>query len=101
MKRTFAGGVLLIAGIAAFIEAARHAPSYFTCAGSVSDCQAQAELEALREITPVPKLQPGHLDPTAYDLLHIGGWALAIFGALLIIVGLIGLLTMSRVEQAA
>jgi hypothetical protein len=47
--------------------------------------QALAEEQA--GITPHPA---SGLSPTAYDLLHIGAWALVIFGALLIIVGLIG-----------
>lgn len=79
MWRAFGGAILVIAGIAAFIEAGSHAPG----------------VECLREVT-----EPGDhtclqsqatgLSHTAYDLLRIGAWALVIIGALLVIVGLIG-----------
>jgi uncharacterized protein YjeT (DUF2065 family) len=67
MRHIFGGAILLIAGIAAFIEAHSHPP-----------------LEGLRE-----RGGPSHLSRTAYDLLRIGAWALVILGGLLVIVGLI------------
>jgi hypothetical protein len=85
VRRAFLGAALVVAGIAGFIEAGSHAPG----------------VECLREVT-----EPGDhtclqsqatgMTRTAYDLLRIGAWALVIFGALLIVVGLIAY----RAEQA-
>jgi hypothetical protein len=63
----FGGAALVIAGIAAFIEAHSHRtrPASF---GEGTEGLSQ----------------------TAYDLLRIGAWALVIIGGLLIVVGLIG-----------
>jgi uncharacterized membrane protein HdeD (DUF308 family) len=71
MVRVFGGAVLVIAGIAAFIEAHHYRPfpsGYFT---------------------PGVQGAPSRLSQTGYDLLRIGGWAFVIVGALLIVVGLI------------
>jgi hypothetical protein len=66
MRQVFAGAVLVVAGIAAFIEAHTHRPVEATWG-------------------------PGKegLSQTAYDLLRIGAWALVIFGALIVVTGLI------------
>jgi hypothetical protein len=74
MWRIYGGATMVIAGIAAFIEAHRHVP-----------------VRAGRpEVAHPGLLSPASgLSPTAYDLLHIGAWALVIFGALTVIVGLI------------
>jgi hypothetical protein len=69
MRRAFLGAALVVAGIAAFIEASRYQP--LGCERGERCAQAS------------------HLSATGYDLLHIGAWALVIFGALLIVVGLI------------
>jgi hypothetical protein len=74
MLRIYGGAILIIAGIAAFIEAHRHAP---VPAGRPAGGQAGL-------ITPA-----SGLSPTNYDLLHIGAWALVIFGAVTVILGLI------------
>ena len=71
MRQLFAGAVLVVAGIAAFIEAHHYRPlpsEYFT---------------------PGVPGAPSRLSQTAYDLLRIGAWALVIFGALLAVSGLI------------
>jgi hypothetical protein len=71
MRQIFAGAVLAVAGIAAFIEAHHYRPlpsGYF--------------------VPGVPGA-PSRLSQTAYDLLRIGAWALVIVGALLVLTGLI------------
>ena len=76
MRRVFGGAALVIAGVAAFIEAHSHMPvPAMPCEANVFRC------------TPVPA---SGLSQTGYDLLRIGAWALVIVGALLIVVGLIG-----------
>ena len=72
MWRVFGGAALVVAGIAAFIEAHSHKP--FPRAGS-------SYLERVEH--------SGALSQTAYDLLRIGAWALVIVGALLVVTGLI------------
>lgn len=78
MRHALAGATLVVAGIAAFIEIAAHKPTY--------GCRGSARICGLEE---GGYLQAGHLSQTAYDLIRIGGWALMIFGTLLIITGLI------------
>jgi hypothetical protein len=88
MVRVVGGAVMVIAGIAAFIEAHSHRPSEGRKAAVTEGERAYQAREKLNGI----KLGPiGHhgLSSDAYDLLRIGGWALIIFGALLIVVGLI------------
>jgi hypothetical protein len=71
MWRAYSGVILIIGGIAAFIEADRHIP--------------------------VPSRHPGigviipasGLSDTAYDLVRLGGWALVILGAVSVIASLI------------
>ncbi len=85
MWRVYTGAFMVIAGIAAFIEAGSHAPG----------------VECIREVT-----EPGDhtclqsqttgLSHTAYDLLRIGGSALLILGALTVILGLIRYSTQAR-----
>ena len=79
MRRAFIGAALLIAGIAAFIEAHSHPPE------SESRCRTG------REACPLEDLIHVHvgLSPTAYDLLRIGAWALILIGGLIVITGLI------------
>jgi hypothetical protein len=83
MFKVFAGAVLVIAGIAAFIEAhANHPiPAYSLPSDPIQREQAE-------QLGAVAKPASG-LDPTAYDLLRIGAWALVIVGGLLVITGLI------------
>jgi len=69
---TFLGATLAVAGIAGFIEAKAHKPNF--CGG-------------LPPPPGEPPCAPG-LSSTAYDLLRVGSWALVIFGALLIVIGL-------------
>jgi hypothetical protein len=77
MWRVFAGAALVIAGIAAFIEAHSHRPIPAGPTGVGSG------------IGDIPSPASG-LSQTAYDLLRIGGWALVIVGGLLVLIGLIG-----------
>lgn len=79
MREILAGTVLVVAGIAAFIEAGRHHPS---ACGPRERCLTGPG-------------EPSHLSTTAYDLLRIGGWALVILGALLVVTGLIRYWTQS------
>jgi hypothetical protein len=70
MGRILFGAVLVIAGIAAFIEAHTH--------------------HALKPLAlPEGPGEPSHLSHTAYDLLRVGAWALVIIGGLLVVMGLI------------
>jgi hypothetical protein len=82
MVRVFGGAVMVVAGIAAFIEAHSHAPTArLECPngrGVRTDCTEDQWV-----------FVPHGMSHTVYDLLRIGGWALVIIGALLVIVGLI------------
>ncbi len=64
MRRVYAGAVAIIAGIAAFIEAASHKP-LVAYAGETAR-QIQREVDELR-----PERHYG-LSQTAYNLLRIG-----------------------------
>lgn len=80
MWRIFIGAALIVAGIAAFIEAHSHRPgSESFCPGHEVECRLGTSIT----------VHVG-LSQTAYDLLRIGAWALLIVGGLLVIVGLIG-----------
>ena len=73
MWRIYGGAVAFLAGVSAFIVDYRNRP-----------------LEAFRPYdhgTHIALVQG--LSNTAYDLIHIGGWALIIAGVLLMIMGLI------------
>jgi hypothetical protein len=67
MRQVFGGAVLVSAGIAAFIEAHTYKPH-------------RPEIEPL-STTPLSR--------GSYDLLRIAGWVLVVFGAVIIITGLI------------
>jgi hypothetical protein len=69
---------LVIAGIAAFVEASSHPTEYI--------CTPRGEVG---ETCTGHYLRAGHLTQTPYDLLRIGAWALVIFGGLLVVTGLI------------
>jgi uncharacterized membrane protein HdeD (DUF308 family) len=85
MWRVFGGAALVIAGIAAFIEAHTHRPvAAFNPTPVVT-----RELERVEVGSGLARPASG-LSQTAYGLLRIGAWALVIVGALLIVVGLIG-----------
>ena len=71
MWRVYAGAIMVIGGIAAFIEAHRHIP-------------VPARQPEIGLITPA-----SGLSDTAYDLLRLGGWALVILGAVSVVLGLI------------
>jgi hypothetical protein len=73
----FLGATLAVAGIAGFIAAGAHHP--LRCPGCVPP--------------PFSSSEPSRLSTTAYDLLRIGSWALVIFGALLVLIGLMRLWT--------
>jgi hypothetical protein len=80
MWRIFTGAVLVVAGIAAFIEAHSHRPG-------MGQIFREIPNEGFRGQVAVP-VHTG-LSQTPYDLLRIGAWALVIFGALLIVIGFI------------
>jgi hypothetical protein len=86
MVRAYIGAIMLIGGIAAFIEAhANHPVPAFT---------PPAEFRWGR-----PDMEPSPasgLPPTAYDLLRIGAWALVILGGLTIAFGVVGYLATLR-----
>ncbi len=71
MWRVYGGAIMIIGGIAAFIDARRHIP-------------VPARQPEIGVITPA-----SGLSPTAYDLLRIGGWALVILGGVTVALGLI------------
>jgi hypothetical protein len=81
MSRVLGGAVLIIAGIAAFIEASGRAPDY--------SCRRSGEGFCPLETGSPKVLVTGHLARTPYDLLRIGAWALVIIGGLLVVTGLI------------
>jgi hypothetical protein len=86
MLRVFSGAALIIAGIVAFIEAHSHRP-----------IPAELPPKNLSPYVGVGGLRPASgLSQTAYDLLRIGGWALVIVGALLVVTGLIRYAAMQR-----
>jgi hypothetical protein len=79
LRRVFGGAALVAAGIAAFIEAHSHRP------------HARLDLNGYQVLGRITLTSPGsEWSQTAYDLVRIGAWALVIFGALLVAVGLIG-----------
>lgn len=84
MVRVFSGAALVVAGIAAFVVAHSHAPVAGTTLSSVPRI-------ALREKWVGAEATPSTgWSQSVYDAVRIGGWALLIFGVLLIVVGLIG-----------
>jgi hypothetical protein len=83
VRRVFGGAALVIAGIAAFIEAHSHRPVPTV----VTRARALRE-RRLDEIGVAFHRPMSGLSPTAYDLLRIGA-ALVIVGGLLVVVGLI------------
>jgi hypothetical protein len=85
--RVFGGAALIVAGIAAFIEANAYRP----VAAFVLPTEPTGAQRALERVEgPAVATPASGLSHTQYDLLHIGGWALLVFGVLLVIVGLIG-----------
>jgi hypothetical protein len=77
MRQIFGGGVLAVAGIATFIEAAAHHKPATTVEYSPFTGHSITIAHA------------SGLSQTAYDLVRIGAWALLIFGVLLVVTGLI------------
>ena len=82
----FLGATLAVAGIAGFIEASAHAPGWGCARGTPRG--ACFEVDQIRI----------GLSSTAYDLLRIASWALVIFGALLVLIGLMRLWTTAGTE---
>jgi hypothetical protein len=72
MWRIYGGAMTVVAGIAAFIEAHRHVPLPARLPSGVGSV-----------------IPASGWSPTAYDLVRGGAWALVIFGAVTVIVGLI------------
>jgi len=82
MLRVYVGAALIIAGIAALIEAQANRPGY---------AKLRPEVPRPEVASRVPPAHIG-LSHTAYDLIRIGAWALVIFGGLIVVVWLIRLL---------
>ena len=83
MVRIFGGAIMVVAGIAAFIEAHSHHP---VAEVTLSSVPRIARAESAAGVTPRP---PSGWSTTTYDVVRIGGWALVIVGVLLVMVGLI------------
>jgi hypothetical protein len=79
MRQIVTGALLVIAGIAAFIEAGSHPPEL------ESRCRTGGTACPLEDFINVHR----GLSQTAYDLLRIGAWALMIVGGLVVATGLI------------
>ncbi|HME02217.1 MAG TPA: hypothetical protein VKG38_04205 [Solirubrobacteraceae bacterium] len=78
MARVYAGGLMIVAGIAAFIEAHAHVPEYGDNSEGIPTGPSLSH-ELLR----------GHLSRTQYDLLLIVASALVILGVLTVVMALI------------
>jgi hypothetical protein len=76
MRYALLGALLVVAGIAAQIEAARHHPLVTNSEG---------------QIVGDVSLKTIHLawSPTAFHLARIGGWALLTFGAVIVVFALV------------
>jgi hypothetical protein len=87
MRQVLGGAVLVIAGIAAFIEASSHKP----------EAHALPRFSRGQVLGYLTLTGPSRgLSQTAYDLLRIGAWALVIVGGLLVVMGLIRYWTAQR-----
>ncbi len=71
MRYALLGALLIVGGIAAQIEASSHHPAASSPAGYV-----------------LPVFTTGW-PPTTYDLVRIGGWALLVFGAVIVVFALV------------
>ncbi len=83
----FLGATLAVAGIAGFIEASAHAPAW-ECPRLERECRLHQTVLV-------------GLSSTAYDLIRIASWALVIFGALIVLIGLIRLWNTDRPETTS
>jgi uncharacterized membrane protein HdeD (DUF308 family) len=84
MWRVYGGALMVIAGIATFIETHSHRPKSARTLEQY-DAITRSQL-AQQGVTPRPA---SGLSPDTYDLLRIGAWALVILGVLTIVLGLI------------
>jgi uncharacterized membrane protein YidH (DUF202 family) len=92
MLRVFSGAALVIAGIAALVEAhSRYTAAYTSRDYRESLSEGGGHYETVRHAA-------SGLSQNAYDALRIGGWALVIVGALLVVTGLIRYAAMQRGE---
>jgi hypothetical protein len=90
---------MMIGGIAAFIEAhSNHPVAAYVPPSSSSPLQ---ELQLERAGVTGSATPASGLTPTAYDLLHIAGWALLLLGGLTVVLGLIGYLRSPRMTHEA
>lgn len=96
MWRIYGGAIMLIGGIATFIEIHTRRPVTALVRGPT--LQDAIRWEALEQAGVTPHAASG-LSPTAYDVLRIGAWTLVILGALTIVVGLIRYWVAIRVER--
>jgi hypothetical protein len=87
MREIFGGALLVVAGIAAFIEAHSHHPWEYEGWGPGGKAPYG--------------LHHVGLSQSSYDLVHIAAWALVIFGGLLIVVGLIRFWSATREGRTA
>jgi hypothetical protein len=91
MWRVYAGAIMVIAGIAAFIEAHTNRPvAAYTPPpkSALQSLQLERAGPGLRDWIEIGTPASG-LSQTNYDLLRIGAWALVILGALTVLLGLL------------
>jgi hypothetical protein len=85
--RVYGGALMVVAGIAAFVEAHRNMPVAATTGTAPESALARAEFRTYGAVAG-PKPASG-LSPTAYDLLGIGAWAPVVLGAITVVLGLV------------
>jgi hypothetical protein len=91
MWRVYAGAIMVIAGIAGFIEVHSNRPvAAYTPPpeSALQSLQLERAGPGLRDWIGISTPASG-LSPTAYDLLRIGAWALVILGAVTVLLGLL------------
>jgi hypothetical protein len=98
-SHVYGGALAVTAGIAAFIEAHSHRPMPAT--GPLTTDPLEIQQLANQGIAVGSGTPASGLSPTAYDLLHIGAWALVILGALTVILGLIRYWTAAKAATSA
>ncbi|MCW3032513.1 MAG: hypothetical protein JWM60_858 [Solirubrobacterales bacterium] len=87
MLRVYIGAVMVIAGIAGFIEAHSHHP--VPASGPISTNPITVEQLAEQGVANGGASSAEGLSQTAYDLIRIGAWALVILGAVTVVIGIV------------
>jgi hypothetical protein len=95
MRQVFIGVALVIAGIAAFIEAGSHEPQYErrcippACEVVEGGFEGGVEHAGKHNRGTETSVLVSGLSRTSYDLLRIGAWALVLVGGVLVVMGFI------------